>query len=324
MGAYAWDSSKAGQIAEGVRIGSVEVGGLSEHEATKRLKAELVRPVERPITVTYANEEFTLAAADLEVRADTEGMVTEALAASRQDDLPSRLVRYVTQDEIEHQVVADVAYSRTAVERFVSAVAAKLNREAENATITPTASRLETSPGKEGAALRAEELRREIIEALEGEGDRKIRADVETVEPEISEADLAAENPDYIVVDRANFTLRHFENLKLSNEYTVAIGQEGYDTPTGLYAIQSMQVDPTWYVPEAKWAGDLAGTTVPPGPDNPLKARWMGFDGGAGIHGTADEASLGSAASHGCVRMAVADVKKLYELVSVGTPVYID
>jgi lipoprotein-anchoring transpeptidase ErfK/SrfK len=82
-------------------------------------------------------------------------------------------------------------------------------------------------------------------------------------------------------------------------------------------------VDPTWYVPDAEWAGELAVTTVPPGPQNPLKARWLGFNGGAGIHGTDDVASLGTAASHGCVRMSVPDVIELYDQVPVGAPVYI-
>ena len=62
---------------------------------------------------------------------------------------------------------------------------------------------------------------------------------------------------------------------------------------------------------------------MPPGPDNPLKARWMGIYNGAGFHGTSDDGSLGSAASHGCVRMAVPDVIDLYDRVDVGTPVYI-
>jgi lipoprotein-anchoring transpeptidase ErfK/SrfK len=57
--------------------------------------------------------------------------------------------------------------------------------------------------------------------------------------------------------------------------------------------------------------------------NNPLKARWMGIYDGAGIHGTDDTASLGSAASHGCVRMAVPDVIELYDQVPVGTPIYI-
>ncbi len=51
----------------------------------------------------------------------------------------------------------------------------------------------------------------------------------------------------------------------------------------------------------------------------------MGIDGGAGIHGIdpSEYGSIGTAASHGCVRMAIPDVIDLYDRVSVGTPVYI-
>jgi lipoprotein-anchoring transpeptidase ErfK/SrfK len=49
----------------------------------------------------------------------------------------------------------------------------------------------------------------------------------------------------------------------------------------------------------------------------------MGFFNGAGIHGTDESGSLGSAASHGCVRMAIPDVEQLYDQVSVGTPVFV-
>lgn len=41
------------------------------------------------------------------------------------------------------------------------------------------------------------------------------------------------------------------------------------------------------------------------------------------IHGTPEENSIGSAASHGCVRLRNADVASLYALVDTGTPVYI-
>ena len=85
-----------------------------------------------------------------------------------------------------------------------------------------------------------------------------------------------------------------------------------------------MQKDTVWNVPNSDWAGDLAGKTIPGGdPANPLKARFIGFNGSVGFHGTADLSSLGSAASHGCVRMDPADVKDLFERVSVGTTVYV-
>jgi lipoprotein-anchoring transpeptidase ErfK/SrfK len=91
-----------------------------------------------------------------------------------------------------------------------------------------------------------------------------------------------------------------------------------------MYDIQDKTIDPDWHVPNSDWAGDLAGTVVPGGsPENPLKARWLGFNGAAGIHGTAEVGSLGTAASHGCIRMAVPDVIDLYDRVEVGTPVYV-
>jgi lipoprotein-anchoring transpeptidase ErfK/SrfK len=101
------------------------------------------------------------------------------------------------------------------------------------------------------------------------------------------------------------------------------VGRQGLETPAGLYSIQDKQVNPSWHVPNSAWAGSLAGKVIPPGPADPIKARWMGFAGGAGIHGTDELSSLGSAASHGCVRMAIPDVEQLYDQVSVGTPVYV-
>jgi lipoprotein-anchoring transpeptidase ErfK/SrfK len=58
-------------------------------------------------------------------------------------------------------------------------------------------------------------------------------------------------------------------------------------------------------------------------PENPLKARWLGIFDGAGIHGTDAINSLGTAASHGCVRMRISDVEELYDEVPLNSPVYI-
>jgi lipoprotein-anchoring transpeptidase ErfK/SrfK len=56
---------------------------------------------------------------------------------------------------------------------------------------------------------------------------------------------------------------------------------------------------------------------------NPLKARWLGIVDGVGIHGTAATWSLGRRASHGCIRMAVPAVKRVFRLVPVGARVMI-
>jgi lipoprotein-anchoring transpeptidase ErfK/SrfK len=158
----------------------------------------------------------------------------------------------------------------------------------------------------------------------EGKGNRTIAARVNVVKPSVTTATVAQQYPTYLTLDRSTYQLKLWKNLELEKTYTVAVGQVGLETPAGLYSIQDKQVDPAWHVPNSDWAGDLAGQVIPGGTaENPLKARWMGIFNGAGIHGTSDEASLGSAASHGCVRMAVTDVIDLYDRVDVGTPIYI-
>ena len=83
-------------------------------------------------------------------------------------------------------------------------------------------------------------------------------------------------------------------------------------------------MNPSWTAPNRPWAGSYAGRTVPGGaPDNPLKARWLGVTGSVGIHGTSESWSIGSRASHGCIRMHVGDVIDLYPRVPYGTPVLI-
>ena len=97
-----------------------------------------------------------------------------------------------------------------------------------------------------------------------------------------------------------------------------------YPTPLGQFSVQTKQVDPVWNVPNSDWAGDLAGKSIPGGdPRNPLVARWIGFNGSVGFHGTKSIDSLGRSASHGCVRMAPGDVIDLFERVEVGTPVVV-
>jgi lipoprotein-anchoring transpeptidase ErfK/SrfK len=127
-----------------------------------------------------------------------------------------------------------------------------------------------------------------------------------------------------LAVDREAKILRLYKHLKLAHKYRIAVGRAGLETAAGRYKIVEKIVNPPWHVPNSDWAGDLAGQTIPPGdPQNPLEARWMGFHDGQGIHGTADVDSLGTAASHGCIRMAVPDVKRLYREVKVGTPLFL-
>lgn len=324
VGAYAWDSTRSGQIAEGVTIGGVDVGGMTADEATEAVDNELIAPLRKRVTVTFDGVKYQLSSKRLEVSSDAAGMVDRALEESRAGGLPSRIWRYATGAEVDVAISPQLTYSNDAIDDFITKVSAEVNRDPANATLEPTTVSLEGVAGHDGVAVDESALRTRIESAIQRTSRRTVSVAVDTIAPDVSKADLAAQYPTYLTVDESTFTLTLFKDLKVAKTYTVAVGQPAYPTPTGLYSIESKQVDPVWSVPNSDWAGELAGTVVQGGTaENPLKSRWMGITDGAGIHGTSEVDSLGSAASHGCVRMAVPDVEELYDQVPVGTPIYI-
>ena len=321
---YAYDSSEKDKIADGVTVGGVDVGGMDKAEAEQAVRRQLLGPLTHSLRVGYDGESWTLPGKSLKVHADLDAAIEEALDESSSGGFPGRLVRYVTGGGVDKQVPADVTYSKRAINRFVRRVASEVDREAQDASVEPSADSLEVVPAKNGRKLRDNLLTRQLQAAvLNASADHTIAARTHYTKPEVSTREVASRYPSYLTLDRATFTLRLWKNLKLAKTYTVAVGQEGLETPEGLYEIQEKEENPTWHVPESDWAGSLAGQDIPPGPSNPIKARWMAIYEGAGIHGTEEVESLGSAASHGCVRMSIPDVEELYDQVEVGTPIFI-
>jgi lipoprotein-anchoring transpeptidase ErfK/SrfK len=323
VGLWWYDSTYEGKIAEGVTIGGVDVGGMEADDARTQLRASLVTPLKKPVVARHGDEKFKLDPEQLRIRADIDSMVDRAVAKSREGNIFARGFRQLTGGEVDFRVRPQIAYDEKAVSGFVAGVAENLDRAAVDASVEPSGAQLEPVPSQKGVEVDQGKLRKNIEVALQDPADRKVDVSVDKIKPEVTTKELSDNYPTYLVVDRSSFELRLYKNLKLSKTYTIAIGAVGYDTPAGLYSIQNKAVDPVWNVPDSDWAGKLAGQSIPPGPDNPLKARWLGIYDGAGIHGTADTGSLGSAASHGCVRMDVPDVIDLYDRVDVGTPIYI-
>ena len=323
VAAFAYDSSRKDRIAEGVSVAGTDVGGMSTAQAHRVLVRDLKEPLEQPIAVVYQGKRFNLSAEDAGVTADIGGMVDEAIAKSREGNIVTRVTRDLTGGEESVQVSARVSYSEDAVNKLVRRVKRRLDRPAKDAEVSFPS--LEEVKEQTGIRVKREVLKQRIAQALTVPGvDRRVKATVAVVQPKVTQADLANKYPVMLVADRNAFQLRLYKDLQLQKQYTVAVGALGFDTPAGLYHIQNKAVDPAWTVPNSDWAGDLAGTVVPGGvPENPLKARWLGIYDGAGIHGTDQTYSLGSAASHGCIRMAIPDVIELYDQVPVGAPIYI-
>ena len=140
--------------------------------------------------------------------------------------------------------------------------------------------------------------------------------------------------PRLLILDRRQRLLRVMDHGKEVRRYPVAVGMPGWETPVGQFTVIEKTANP-------KWEHPANGQVLPPGPNNPLGSRWIGFyrdcrgrsgfNGQehlvvkgcvtAGFHGTPNRASVGQAVSHGCVRLFDEHAKELFELVSLGTPV---
>lgn len=115
---------------------------------------------------------------------------------------------------------------------------------------------------------------------------------------------ITKNQPEYLILIKIEEkTLYLFEDGKCIKKYLIASGKPGWPSPIGEWKITNKD----------NWGEEFGG-------------RWMGLNvrwGNYGIHGTIKESSIGSSASHGCIRMFNKDIKELYDIVSIGTPVII-
>jgi lipoprotein-anchoring transpeptidase ErfK/SrfK len=297
------------QVRAGVSAAGVDLSGLDVPTAAAKLDAELAPRLAGDLLIGVAGRPWTLKMADAKLKLDSVRTAKRALYAKAG----------VT------QVAPAISHSRAAVRTFVEGIAKEVGKPARDARIKITLRHIFRERSRYGRKLDVDAARKAIDAAIDDPAaPRVLHQKLTRVRAKVNANDLARVYNSVITIDRAHFKLRLFKALKFRKSYGVAVGQPAYPTPTGRFAITSKQVNPVWSVPNSPWAGELQGTTVEGGSAaNPLKARWMGIANGVGIHGTGEDYSIGTRASHGCIRMHVADVIDLFKRVPVGTPVLI-
>jgi L,D-transpeptidase catalytic domain/Putative peptidoglycan binding domain len=324
--AYFWDRSQADVLARGVTIGGVAVGGLHAAQARTLLEARFAARLRRPVQLVRNGRTFTVRPTSTGLRLDVGRMVDEAVAASRAGGLYARVRRAILKKSLAVSIPLRASLSQPQLSAVADRVANVIDTPAKNAQLTPKPLALGISvrPSRWGVAVNRGKLLSELSGALTSfDGPRELTIPVQPVRPKLGLYGLSRRYSTYILVSRETFTLRLFKHLKLVKTYRIAVGRIGLETPAGEYTINDKQINPSWHVPLSSWAGDLAGRIIPPGPDDPIKARWLGFFNGAGIHGTDEISSIGTAASHGCIRMTIPDVEDLYPRVPLHTPIYV-
>lgn len=289
-------------VADGVTAAGVDLSGLTEARARKRLE----RFAARPLTLTFRGESWRFTPRTLGATADVDGAVRDALAAPAGSE-----------------VRLDVAVSQGRLKRWANGFARDFDRAARNAGIELQGLRPVARRARFGHSVYRSTLRTMVTSALRSKDHGPLQLPVEILRPRETLDDLGPA----IVIRRASNRLILYRGagpngMRVERRFGVATGMAAYPTPLGSFTVVDKQRDPWWYPPDSDWAA--GAEPVPPGPGNPLGTRWMGLSEPLiGIHGTPDAASIGYSASHGCVRMLVPEAEWLFERVEEGTPVFV-
>lgn len=292
-----------GLIAPGVTVDGVDVSGLSRRDAEIRVATAVVAPKRRTLVLVVRGRRVPVNPVAAGYSASVSRAVKAAYNVGRSQPV----------GPVDIPLTEGV--DRAKLRRVVVWRSRGRNVPAQNARTTLTGGRLVMSRARDGVEV-------DVDRSVELLSRRMLSRTAATVTLPTRRVRAAVTVPPTAVLiqrDAFRLTVAHKGRIRT---FGVAVGQPAYPTPRGDFSIVNMQRNPTWYPPDSRWAAGLG--PVPPGAGNPLGTRWMGISApGIGMHGTPSPGSIGTRASHGCIRLRIPDAEALYALVSVGDPVYI-
>lgn len=304
-------------LPHGSAIAGIDVSGLTREQARELVQAEVAAPLAEPITVTHGSDSFTLDAGSM-LTVDVAGMVDAAFQPRFAAPLPLRVTDRALSRPSGGTSEVLLSLDDAKLSAWLADVAASVDTTPCDATMTVEADKIVVVPSRIGETLDVAATTQALTSALT-QGVKTVELAVTTTTPSVVEDDLGTA----ILVDISERRLFLYDKGALVKEYGVAVGTAQFPTPKGNFRIVLKRYLPTWSNPGSSWAVGMP-RTIGPGPNNPLGTRALNLNAeGIRIHGTSNDASIGSAASHGCMRMHRWDIEDLYERVEVGTPVFI-
>lgn len=321
VAAMRYDAKNSDVVLEGISVGGVDIGGLSFADAKERLSARFVEPLDRPLSLDVGDEEFTTTPLELKVSSDALDKLNEATSVNGAMPVVQRIWYRLTGTAVGKSLPVSLHYDDDRLKEFVDELAASVDRSPKDAQISLVEGGIRISDEVRGFELDRKKAIESLKEAISSD-EIKLSLEGKSTEAAIEKADIK----DVIVVKVGENKLLHYRGEEIVKVYDVATGTSEFPTPKGNFKIINKRFKPTWVNP-AKFPGGW-GYNLPerigPGPGNPLGTRALDLNSpGIRIHGTYAAYSIGYAASHGCIRMRIADVEELFGLVGVGTPVII-
>lgn len=313
-----------GIVAHGVSIAGEDLGGMTEAQVREVLAEKVSAPLLRPVIVDVDGKDYPFDPSGA-ITVDLDAMVDESFAPRRSASFIARLRHDLTGAPLTAEVSPVYSIDNVAVEQWLESVAKKTNRKPVSASVKVESPRVEIVPAAKGRRLETTPTAEAITAVFSADsildaGERKVTASVTKTDPKVTEKEFEK----VILVDLSERRVRLFKNGAIEKEYRCAIGTPDHPTPTGDFEITAKRYRPTWVNPAPDSWGKNMPASIAPGPGNPLGTRAINISAsGIRFHGTENIGSVGTAASHGCMRMQRHDIEDLYERVEVGTKVYI-
>jgi len=306
-------------ILAGVRIGGVDVGGMTRAEAVRAVNGHAAMSLHRPIMVLVGDKQFRMTPAGVGRGAAIDQAVSEALAGPRLSFF-GRVWHRVVKRPVTMPVDLDTTTDDQRVTAFVRRIARRVAAAPVDARIELVDGKPVIERARTGRALDVQAGTKGLLKVLGEAGRTEARLALSPVAPKVTDDQLGTT----IVIDKSSNRLRLFKGTKVVKTYGVATAMRGFSTPGGTWQVMRKLVNPTWHNPAPDgWGADLP-LVIPPGPGNPLGTRALALNAsGILIHGTYSTWSIGTYASHGCIRMRLWDAEDLYPRVPVGTKVLI-
>jgi len=326
-GTMAWatvnDFTERALVANGVSIAGVDLSGMTESQARDIIEETVSTPLLSGVAVNAGGERLTFDPRGA-VSVDVEGMLAEAYAPRRSASYLERLDHDLTGQPLDCEIEPLFSVDEAVLGSWLDHVIARVDCEPVNAKVRVVGNKVKIDaeqPGAKTDRLGAESRLRAAFSGREAIADSKaVVLPVHTLQPKVTEVDLGKT----LVVDLSQRRIRLFDGAKLEKTYRCAIGTPYHPTPQGHFKIVLKRYRPTWVNPAKNGWGANMPARIAPGPGNPLGTRAMNLSApGIRFHGTNNIGSVGTAASHGCMRMRMPDIEDFYERVKVGTQVYI-
>jgi len=313
------DIAYANHVFKGVYIEGINIGSMSRAEAIDALRSELdLATLNSDLVLAFDGYTWPLPLYEIDAYVDVEATVDKAMDAGRDIPFYERWANRAIFRGLDRSVDLVIHYDRQKLDSFVSTLETTIDRPAVDAQIKLEGRNLVVQRSQEGWKLDSALARSSIMDALFSR-DRTGELEIEVTPPQVSDAQLGK----VITVDKTNHILTLYNNMEIEKQYPVAVGMSSWPTPSGTFKVTSLQRNPTWVNPGTSWAKTMP-PSIPPGPGNPLGTRAIGTSAsGVFIHGTSNSSSIGTNASHGCIRMYIKDSEDLFERVPMGIPVLI-